>query len=242
MKKGIAEAIGTFILVGVGCGSAVFAGAENGPIGIGLAFGFALVAAVYTVGPVSGCHVNPAVTLAMVYAGKMDRSEAPIYIAGQIVGAIAACFVLLIMAQGRLAGFDPAVDGLAQNGWGAGYLGEYGVVSAFVWEVVATFILVAAIFGITQSGAPAHLAGIVLGMLLAGLIMFGLLITGVSLNPARSIGPAVFVGGAALSQLWLFILAPCIGAVLAAAAFKSGLLAATPPEEPAVAKAAAKPA
>lgn len=237
MKKGIAEAVGTFILVGIGCGSAVFAGAENGPIGIGLAFGFALVAAVYTVGPISGCHVNPAVTLAMVYAGKMDRKEAPVYVAGQLVGAIAAAFVLMIIAQGRLAGFDPAVDGLAQNGWGVGYLGEYGVVSAFLFEVVATFMLVAAIFGITQSGAPSYLAGIVLGMLLAGIVMFGLLITGVSLNPARSIGPAVFVGGTALSQVWLFILAPCIGAVLAAAAFKSGVLAASAPEPEAAASA-----
>lgn len=223
MKKEIAEFIGTFTLVLFGCGSAVLAGADIGLTGISFAFGLALIGMAYGIGPVSGCHINPAVSLGAVAAGRMSFGDAIRYIIAQIAGAIAAALVLLVIASGK-ADYSVAENGLGQNGWGEGYLGEYSMIAAFAFEVVATFLFMVVILGATGKGAPASVAGLAIGLTLVVIHLVGINVTGVSVNPARSIGPALFAGGAALSQLWLFIVAPIIGAVAAGVLFKSGLL------------------
>lgn len=216
MNKLIAEFIGTFTLVLVGCGAAVIGGGDLGLTGISLAFGLALIGMAYGIGPVSGCHINPAVTLGAVAAGRMPMGAAVQYIIAQVAGATVAAFILMI-----IAGTD---GGLGQNGWGPGYLGEYSVIAAFVFEVVATFLFVVVILGATGKGAPAQLAGLAIGLTLVAIHLVGINVTGVSVNPARSFGPALFVGGAALGQLWLFIVAPILGGVAAGVLFRSGLL------------------
>ena len=227
MKKEIAEFFGTFTLVLFGCGSAVIAGADIGLMGISFAFGLALIGMAYGIGPVSGCHINPAVSLGAVAAGRMQIKEAIRYIIAQVAGAIVASLILLMIASGK-ADYSVAENGLGQNGWGAGYLGEYTVVAAFVFEVVATFLFMVVILGATGPGAPAQFAGLAIGLALVVIHLVGINVTGVSVNPARSIGPALFVGGTATAQLWLFIVAPIIGAVAAGALFRSGLLDADP--------------
>ncbi len=226
MNKAIAEFIGTFTLVLFGCGSAVIAGDVVGVLGISFAFGLALIAMAYGIGPLSGCHINPAVSLGVLIAGRMSPQDFVSYVIAQCLGGIAGAGVLYLIVSGKLAGHDLAASGLGQNGWGAGYLGEYSMVSAFVFEVVATFLFLIAILGSTQKGGPNLLAGLAIGLTLVVIHIVGIQVTGVSVNPARSLGPAVFVGGQALAQLWLFFLAPCIGAVIAGFAFRGGLLAA----------------
>lgn len=223
MKKPLAEFIGTFTLVLFGCGAAVIAGGDIGLTGISFAFGLALIGMAYGIGPVSGCHINPAVSLGAVAAGRMTMAEAIPYMIAQVAGAIAGALVLLLIASGK-ADYSVAENGLGQNGWGAGYLGEYNIVSAFVFEVVATFLFMVVILGATGANAPAAWGGLAIGLALVVIHLVGINVTGVSVNPARSIGPALFAGGAALSQLWLFIVAPIIGAVGAGLLFKSGLL------------------
>lgn len=223
MKKPLAEFIGTFTLVLLGCGSAVIAGADIGLTGISFAFGLALIGMAYGIGPVSGCHINPAVSLGMVAAGRMSVAEAIPYMIAQVAGAIAAALILLMIASGK-ADYSVAENGLGQNGWGTGYLGEYSMVAAFVFEVVATFLFMVVILGATGSTAPAAIAGLAIGLTLVVIHLVGINVTGVSVNPARSIGPALFAGATALAQLWLFIVAPVIGAVAAGLLFKSGLL------------------
>ena len=223
MKKPIAEFIGTFTLVLFGCGAAVLAGADIGLTGISFAFGLALIAMAYGIGPVSGCHINPAVTLGVMAAGRMGANEGLAYMVAQIAGAIAGAFILLMIAGGK-ADYSLADNGLGQNGWGAGYLGEYTMASAFLFELVATFLFVVVILGSTGAGAPSAMAGLAIGLSLVVIHLVGINVTGVSVNPARSIGPALFVGGKAIGQLWLFILAPVIGALVAGVVFKMGLL------------------
>lgn len=223
MKKEIAECIGTFTLVLLGCGSAVIAGADIGLTGISFAFGLALIGMAYGIGPVSGCHINPAVSLGAVAAGRMTMPEAGRYIVAQVLGAILASLVLMIIASGK-SDYSIAANGLGQNGWGAGYLGEYNMASAFVFEVVATFLFMIVILGATGAGAPTMFAGLAIGLMLVVIHLVGINVTGVSVNPARSIGPALFVGGTALTQLWLFVVAPIIGAVAAGLLFKTGRL------------------
>ncbi len=227
MNKQIAEFIGTFTLVLLGCGAAVIAGADGmtgiGLTGISFAFGLALIGMAYGIGPVSGCHINPAVTLGVVAAGRMGIGEAIGYMIAQVAGAIVAAIVLLLIANGQ-ADYDVATNGLGQNGWGEGYLGEYTMVSAFVFEVVATFLFVVVILGATGSTAPASMAGLAIGLTLVVIHLVGIKVTGVSVNPARSIGPALFAGTTAITQLWLFIVAPIIGAVVAGLVFNAGLL------------------
>lgn len=223
MKKPLAEFIGTFTLVLFGCGAAVIAGADIGLTGISFAFGLALIGMAYGIGPVSGCHINPAVTLGVVAAGRMSIADAVPYIIAQIAGGIAGAFVLMMIASGK-ADYSVASNGLGQNGWGAGYLGEYAMPAAFIFEVVATFLFVVVILGATAIGSPAALAGLAIGLALVVIHLVGINVTGVSVNPARSIGPALFVGSTALAQLWLFIVAPIIGAVAAGIVFRSGLL------------------
>lgn len=223
MKKMTAEFIGTFTLVLFGCGAAVIAGGDIGLMGISFAFGLALIGMAYGIGSVSGCHINPAVSLGAVAAGRMDIGEAVKYIIAQVAGATAGALVLLMIASGK-ADYSVAQNGLGQNGWGAGYLGEYAMGAAFLFELVATFLFVTVILGSTGAGAPSAMAGLAIGLALVVIHLVGINVTGVSVNPARSFGPALFAGGTALSQLWLFIVAPVIGGVLAGLVFKSGLL------------------
>lgn len=225
-RKLSAELIGTFILVFFGCGSAVFMGEQIGMLGISLAFGLSIVAAAYSLGPVSGAHLNPAVSLGALIAGRMPSSDFVGYVIAQIVGAILAALVIMIIASGN-ADYSVAENGLGQNGYGAGYLGEYAVLSAFLFEVVATFLFVTVILGATRNtGGAGAFAGLAIGLTLAAIHLVGINITGVSVNPARSIGPALFAGGQALADLWLFIVAPFVGAALAALVEKSGLTSA----------------
>lgn len=224
MKKPIAEFIGTFTLVLLGCGAAVIAGPEVGFLGISFAFGLALIAMAYGIGPISGCHINPAVSLGVLIAGRMSAGEFVQYAIAQVLGGIAGAVVLYLIVSGKASGHDLAASGLGQNGWGAGYLGEYSFSSAFIFEVVATFLFLVVILGATQSSAPGAMAGLAIGLTLVVIHIVGINVTGVSVNPARSIGPALLVGGQALGQLWLFIVAPMIGAALAGLMFKTGLL------------------
>ncbi|MEX3017485.1 aquaporin Z [Gymnodinialimonas hymeniacidonis] len=223
MKKPLAEFIGTFTLVLFGCGAAVLAGGDIGLMGISFAFGLALIGMAYGIGPVSGCHINPAVTLGAVAAGRMSIADAIPYMIAQIAGAIAGAAVLLMIASGN-ADYTLAENGLGQNGWGTGYLGEYTMIAAFVFEVVATFLFMVVILGATGANAPAAWGGLAIGLALVVIHLVGINVTGVSVNPARSIGPALFVGGTAIAQLWLFIVAPIIGAVAAGILFRTGLL------------------
>lgn len=231
MKKLVAEFIGTFTLVLFGCGAAVIAGMGKGAtaidvLGIAFAFGLAIVAMAYGIGSVSGCHVNPAVSFGMFLAGRMTAEQMVRHVVAQILGALAGALVLHLILSGKASGWS---GGLGQNGWGAGYLGEYNVVSAFLFETVATFVFLVCILGVTQKGAPSHLAGIAIGLTLTMIHIVGINVTGVSVNPARSLGPAI-VGWAAtpgaVGQLWLFIVAPLIGAGVAGILFRSGLLSA----------------
>lgn len=223
MRKPLAEFIGTFTLVLFGCGAAVIAGGDIGLTGISFAFGLALIGMAYGIGSVSGCHINPAVTLGVVASGRMSIAEAVPYIIAQVAGGIAGALVLMIIASGK-ADYTVAANGLGQNGWGAGYLGEYTMTAAFVFEVVATFLFLVVILGTTGAGAPSAMAGLAIGLALVVIHLVGINVTGVSVNPARSIGPALFVGGTAIAQLWLFIVAPIIGAIAAGILFRSGLL------------------
>lgn len=223
MKTLIAELIGTFALVLFGCGSAVLAGGEVGQLGIAFAFGLAIVAMAYGIGPISGCHVNPAVSFGAFVAGRMTLNTMLQYWLAQFIGAILGAAVLYFIATGK-AGYDLATNGLGQNGWGPGYLGEYSLMAALVFEVVATFLFLVVILGSTQKSAPGMVAGLAIGLTLAVIHIVGIQVTGVSVNPARSLGPAVFVGGTAISQLWLFFVAPLIGAALAGLIFRQKLL------------------
>jgi aquaporin Z len=221
-KKLIAEVIGTFILVFFGVGSAVIAGADIGLTGISLAFGISIVAAAYGLGAISGAHLNPAVSLGMVTAGRMSAGDFVGYAIAQVVGAIAGAAVILLIASGK-ADYSLATNGLGQNGYGAGYLGQYSMVAALVFEFVATFLFVTVILGATGPGAAAGFAGIAIGLTLAAIHLVGINVTGVSVNPARSIGPAIFVGGKALADLWVFIVAPLAGGAVAGIVHAAGL-------------------
>lgn len=221
MSRYLAEFVGTFVLVFGGCGAAVLAGDKIGYAGIALAFGLSLLAMVYTIGHVSGCHINPAVTLGLLVSNKMDRRYAVGYWIAQIAGAIVASACLLVIAKGAPNGYDPAVLGFAANGYGAHSPGGYGVAAAAVAEVILTFFLVLTVIGSTDLKSPVGFAGIPIGLVLTLIHLVGIPVTNTSVNPARSIGPALFVGGWALQQLWLFILAPLAGAVLAALVYRA---------------------
>jgi aquaporin Z len=223
MKKYVAEFVGTFTLVLFGCGTAVVAGSRVGYEGIALAFGLALLAMAYGIGPVSGCHINPAVSLGVFTAGRMTAADLAGYIVGQVLGGIAATGVLYVIASG-MPGYSLATHGLGQNGWGEGYLGGYSLGAGATFELVATLIFVIVILGSTQGGAPTQMAGLAIGICLVCIHLFGINITGVSVNPARSLGPAVMVGGKALSQVWMFLLVPSIGGIIAGVLFKVKIL------------------
>jgi aquaporin Z len=227
MKKYAAEFIGTFSLVLFGCGSAVIAGISGtGPSGIGLlgiaiAFGFAVVAMAYAIGGISGCHINPAVTIGVLAAGKMEVKDAIGYIVAQCLGAILGAGVLYLIVSGR-PGFTMGEWALGSNGWGEGYLGGYPLLSAFVIEAVMTFLFIFVILGTTSKFGNGAMAGLAIGVTLMLIHLVTIPVTGTSVNPARSLGPAVFAGGKALSQLWLFFVAPIAGALIAAVVWRFG--------------------
>lgn len=218
MSKFIAEFIGTLTLVLFGCGAAVLGGDHVGQLGIALAFGFAIVAMAYGIGPISGCHVNPAVSLSAFVAGRMSLRDMLVYWVAQFTGALAGAAILAAVAG--------TAHGLGQNGWGPGYLGEYSLSAAAIFEVVMTALFVVVILGSTSDGAPAGFAGLAIGLTLAAIHIVGIQVTGVSVNPARSFGPAVLIGGQALSQLWLFFVAPAAGAVTGGLLFRLKFLTA----------------
>ncbi|MBP2236212.1 aquaporin Z [Sinorhizobium kostiense] len=210
MNKYICEFVGTFALVFFGCGTMLFMHSEVGPLGIALAFGLSVVAMAYTVGPISGAHLNPAVSLGFLVSRRLGPGDFVAYVAAQCVGAIAAAGVLYLIATDKVDGFDIAVNGFAQNGWAA-----YGVSSAFLFEFVATFLFVTVVLSSTAEGGAGALAGLAIGLTLVAIHLAGITVSGSSVNPARSLGPALFAGEAAVDQLWLYILAPMLGGAAA---------------------------
>lgn len=227
MKKPLAEFIGTFSLVLIGCGSAVISGVHaTGPSGIGLlgisiAFGFTVMAMAYAIGGISGCHINPAVTIGLWAAGKMELKQSITYIIAQLLGAVCGSAALFLIASGQ-PNFVMPEWGLGANGWGEGYLGQYNTQSAFVTEALMTFLFVFVILATTSKYGNSTMAGLAIGVSLMLIHLFTIPITGTSVNPARSIGPALFSGGKALAQVWLFVVAPIAGAILAALLWKLG--------------------
>ena len=216
MKKYFAELVGTFVLVFGGVGSAVLAGTHIGYMGVAFAFGLSLLAMVYTIGPISGCHINPAVTFGVFLTKKINGKDASMYVIAQIIGAVLAAGLILFIARGIPGGYDASVSGLGANGYGMHSPGLYNLQAAFLAEVILTAFLVLTVLGSTDIKAPVGFAGLAIGLVLTLIHLVGIPITNTSVNPARSIGPAVFVGGWAIQQLWLFIVAPLIGAAIAA--------------------------
>jgi aquaporin Z len=219
-SKFIAEFLGTLILVLVGCSSAVLAG-TSGPLGVGtlgiaFAFGLTVIALAYTIGQISGCHINPAISISMVIVGRIKASEAATYIIAQVIGAIAGAAILLFIASGK-EGYQLSVNGLGQNGYGDFSPAHYSLLSGFIAETVFTLIFILVVLGCTAAkNIHGGFAGIAIGLSLTVIHIIGIPITGVSVNPARSIGPALLVGGMAIKQLWLFLVSPVLGGVLGA--------------------------
>jgi aquaporin Z len=217
-----AEFLGTFWLVLGGCGSAVisaaFPGVGIGLLGVSLAFGLTVLTMAYAIGHVSGCHLNPAVTVGLVVGGRHPASQALPYIVAQVLGAVVGAFVLKAIASGA-PGFDLSA-GLASNGFGAHSPGGYSMAAGFVSELVMTFMFLMIILGATDSRAPAGFAPIAIGLGLTLIHLISIPVTNTSVNPARSTGPALFVGGWAIEQLWLFWVAPILGAAVAGFAYK----------------------
>jgi len=215
LRKYVAEFIGTAVLVFMGCGSAVFLGAATpgGHLAVAFAFGLSIVAMAYVIGNVSGCHINPAVSLGALLDKRISGKDFICYVIAQIVGAI--CGAAILLAMSSISGIDQT-GGLGSNlTAGAG-----GIGGALLIEVVLTFIFVLTILGVTADSSKSGVAGIVIGLTLTFVHIVGIPLTGTSVNPARSIGPAIFAGGAALADLWVFIVGPLVGAVLAALIYK----------------------
>lgn len=229
-KRCLAESIGTFWLVFGGCGSAVLAASvqssfENTPfnvgigfVGVALAFGLTVLTMAFAIGHISGCHLNPAVTAGLVVGGRFPAADALPYVGSQVVGAIAGAAVLYVIASGK-AGFS-AAGGFASNGYGEHSPEQYSLVACLVAEIVLTAMFLLIIHGATDRRAPAGFAPIAIGLGLTLIHLIGIPVTNLSVNPARSTGPALFVGGWALAQLWLFWVAPLIGGILGGAIYK----------------------
>ena len=220
-KRSVAESIGTFWLVFGGCGSAVLAAAFPnvgiGLLGVSLAFGLTVLTMAYAIGHISGCHLNPAVSVGLSCAGRFPISELPAYILAQLIGGTAGAAALYIIASGK-PGFDIA-SGLASNGYGVHSPGGYSLMACLFAEVLLTFFFLMIILGATDKRAPQGFAPVAIGLGLTLIHLIGIPITNLSVNPARSTGPAIVVGGWAIQQLWLFWVAPIAGAALAAAAY-----------------------
>ncbi len=218
-RRYVAELVGTFVLVFGGVGTAVLAGGEVGELGVSLAFGLALLAMVYVIGPVSGCHINPAVTLGLLLSRKIELRAAIGYAVAQVVGAVLAAGLIWIIAEDAPGGYDLGASGLGANGYDSHSPAGYGLLAALIIEIALTAFLILTVLGATHRAAPVGFAGIAIGLVLTLIHLVSIPITNTSVNPARSIGPAVFVGDWALRQLWLFIVAPLIGAIIAAALY-----------------------
>jgi len=234
-KRAFAEVIGTFWLVFGGCGSAVLAAkfpeVGIGLVGVSLAFGLTVVTMAYAIGHISGCHLNPAVTVGQCVARRFPASEVPAYVIAQVVGAVAGAGTLYVIASG-LSGFDPSA-GMASNGYGDHSPGGYPLASAVVAEVVLTAMFLFVILGATDRRAPAGFAPLAIGLCLTLIHLVGIPVTNLSVNPARSTGPAVFVGSWALEQLWAFWVAPLAGAVIAGVVYPALAEESRGPTEPA---------
>ncbi|MFB9330175.1 MIP/aquaporin family protein [Paenibacillus aurantiacus] len=215
-RKYAAECVGTFVLVLFGCGSSATAGGDLGNLGVACAFGLSLIAMTYVIGPVSGCHVNPAVSLAMFLQGKLNGRDLGGYIGAQLSGGILASGLLYAIIEST----GKAVTDLGQNGYGPGYGIGITASMAIIVEIVLTFVFVYTLLGVTATEATAKLAGVVIGLTLAFVHILGIGLTGTSVNPARSLGPALWLGGEAFHELWVFMLAPLIGSVVAVWVFR----------------------
>ncbi|WP_405294338.1 MIP family channel protein [Methanobrevibacter sp.] len=220
MKRYISELIGTMVLVLFGCGSAAIAGSALGPLGIALAFGLSIVAMAYVIGDISGCHINPAVSIGMWIDGRLEAKDLIMYIIFQCIGAIIGIALLAVIINSApvLGGY--AATGLGQNGFGSASIVGLDVIGAIIVEIILTFVFVFTVLGVTKKAENSAVAGIVIGLTLAFVHIMGIPLTGTSVNPARSLAPALFLGGQALQQVWVFILAPIIGAVIAGLFYK----------------------
>ncbi|MCL1965626.1 MAG: MIP family channel protein [Candidatus Bathyarchaeota archaeon] len=217
IKKYVAELIGTFVLVFAACGSAIFAGSVIGNLGVSIAFGLSLSVMIYTIGSISGCHINPAVSISMLAAGKISVKNTVFYVIFQCIGAILGAGVLYWIRSDSVPS-GVAITQLAQNSYGT--IGSASLIVAAVAEIVCTFIFILVIHGATSKNTPKGFAGIAIGLALTLVHLFLIPLTNASVNPARSLGPALFVGGLAIEQLWLFWVAPIIGGLLAAGVWK----------------------
>lgn len=223
IQRGIAEFIGTFWLVLGGCGSAVISAAFPevgiGLLGVSLAFGLTVVTMAFAIGHISGCHLNPAVTFGLWAGGRFDGKDIPLYVISQTLGAIAAAFTLYVIATGK-ADYSLATNGLAANGVGEASPGGYAMMTGFLVELLLTFFFLFVIMGATDAKAPAGFAPLAIGLTLALIHLISIPVTNTSVNPARSTGPALVVGGLALQQLWLFWVAPILGGLLGGFVYK----------------------
>ena len=220
MKRYVSELIGTMVLALFGCGSAAIAGTTLGTVGIALAFGLSIVAMAYVIGDISGCHINPAVSIGMWIDGRMEAKDLIMYIVFQCIGAIIgiALLAVIINSAPSLGGY--AATGLGQNGFGSASSVGLDVIGAILVEIILTFVFVFTVLGVTKKVENRAVAGIVIGLTLAFVHIMGIPLTGTSVNPARSLAPALFLGGQALQQVWVFILAPIVGAVIAGLLYK----------------------
>lgn len=218
MKKYLCEFLGTLVLVLFGCGSAAIAGSVLGTLGIALAFGLSIVAMAYVIGNISGCHINPAVSLAMLLNKKMSVKDFFCYIVAQILGALAGSGILyyIITTSDKLS---ISANGLGANGFGAASSVGISMLGAIIVEIILTFVFIYTILGVTSDDNKSSVAGIVIGLTLAFVHIMGIPLTGTSVNPARSLAPAILLGGQALSQVWVFVLAPLVGSALASLTF-----------------------
>ena len=223
MRRSAAECLGTFWLVFGGCGSAVLSAAYPelgiGFLGVAFAFGLTVLSMAYAIGHISGCHLNPAVTVGLVSGGRFPAKEIAPYVIAQVLGALAGAAVLYLIASGK-AGFDVVGSGFASNGYGDHSPGQYSLLAALTLETVLTFMFLIIILGATDSKAPAGFAPIAIGLGLTLIHLIGIPVDNLSVNPARSTGPALFVGGWAVGQLWLFWVAPLLGAFLAGKTYR----------------------
>jgi aquaporin Z len=213
LKKYIAEFFGTMVLVAVSPGSAVISGNEIGIIGVALATGFIVAALIYTLGPVSGCHINPSVSIAMYFSGRIGLKDLAYYLLFQFLGGIAGAGIIMLLLLS--SGTDlSSINNLGQNGYSYASSGGYNMFSAIIFEIIATFIFLVIILGSTQDEHLKQFSGVAIGLSLTAILILGMPITGVSMNPARSFGPALLVGIKALSQVWVFLLFPSLSGVV----------------------------
>ncbi|MEH6350441.1 MULTISPECIES: aquaporin Z [unclassified Pseudomonas] len=219
LKRSTTELLGTFWLVLGGCGSAVLAASGIGVLGVALAFGLTVLTMAFAIGHISGCHLNPAVSVGLYVGGRFPARELPAYIIAQVIGGVLAAALIYFIASGK-EGFDLTASGLASNGYGEHSPGGYSLAAGFVTELVMTAMFILIILGATDKRAPAGLAPIAIGLALTLIHLISIPVTNTSVNPARSTGPALIVGGWAIEQLWLFWVAPLLGAVIGGVSYR----------------------